>query len=84
LGQGWLKQSAAVSSVTVMGSTNSAGGGTVFVSILSTITMLLFGKRPDALLMLVISVASCFLLAYIIASVDLIVLRKKYLNYSRP
>ena len=58
--------------------------GIIFISTLSTIPMLLFGKNPDALLMLVISAASCYLLAYIIAHVDLIVLRKKYPNYPRP
>jgi len=52
--------------------------GILFLSVLTTIPILLFGKRPDALLMLVISAASCYLLAYIIAHIDLIVLRKKY------
>lgn len=57
--------------------------GILIISILSTIPILLFGKRPDALLMLVISAASCYLLAYIIAHLNLIVLRKKYPNQPR-
>jgi amino acid transporter len=58
--------------------------GIIFISVLSTIPILLFGKRPDALLMLVISAATCFLMTYIIAHLDLIVLRKKYPGYPRP
>lgn len=57
--------------------------GILFISTLSTIPILIFGKRPDALLMLVISAATCFLLVYIIAHIDLMVLRKKYPNYPR-
>ncbi len=57
--------------------------GIIVLSTLTTIPILLFGKRPDALLMLVISAASCYLLAYIIAHIDLIVLRKKYSNHVR-
>lgn len=51
---------------------------------LITIPMWIFGKNPDALLMLLISAASCWLLSYIIAHIDLIVLRKKYPVYLRP
>jgi amino acid transporter len=58
--------------------------GILVLSALMTIPVLLFGKNPDALLMLVISAASCYLLAYIIAHIDLMVLRKKYPTYPRP
>lgn len=58
--------------------------GILFLSSLVTIPIFLFGKNPDALLMLIISSASCYLLAYIIAHIDLIILRRKYPNYSRP
>ena len=46
--------------------------------------MFIFGKNPDALLMLVISAAGCWLLTYIIAHIDVIVLRIKYPEYKRP
>ncbi len=58
--------------------------GILFLSVLITIPMLIFGKNPDALMMLLISAASCWLLTYIIAHIDLMVLRKKYPKHSRP
>ena len=58
--------------------------GILFLSVLITIPMLIFGKNPDALLMLLISAASCWLLTYIIAHLDLMVLRKKYPKHQRP
>lgn len=58
--------------------------GILILATLVTIAFLLFRSNQDALLILVISGASCYLLAYIIAHVDLIVLRKKYPNYPRP
>ena len=57
--------------------------GILALSALSTVPILLFGKNPGALLMLVVSAASCYLMAYIIAHIDLIVLRKKYPKYVR-
>jgi amino acid transporter len=58
--------------------------GIVFLSSLITLPVLIFGKNPDALLLLIISSASCYLLSYVIAHVDLIVLRRKYPGYKRP
>jgi len=57
--------------------------GILVLATILTIAILLFKKSTDALLMLVISGASCYLLAYIITHIDLIVLRKKYPNYQR-
>ncbi|QBN18254.1 APC family permease [Flavobacterium nackdongense] len=57
--------------------------GILVLATLLTIAILLFKKSTDTLLMLVISGASCYLLAYIITHIDLIVLRKKYPNYPR-
>ncbi|MBK6840043.1 MAG: APC family permease [Bacteroidetes bacterium] len=54
--------------------------GIIFLSALITLPVLIFGKNPTALLMLIISSASCWLLTYIIAHIDLIVLRKNILN----
>ncbi len=58
--------------------------GILFLSALITLPVLIFGKNPNALLMLIISSASCWLLTYIIAHIDLIVLRKKYPVHQRP
>jgi amino acid transporter len=58
--------------------------GILFLSALITIPMLIFGKNPDALLILLISAASCWLLTYIIAHLDLMMLRKKYPEHRRP
>jgi amino acid transporter len=58
--------------------------GIIFLSALITLPVLIFGKNPNALLMLIISSASCWLLTYIIAHIDLIVLRKKYPKHQRP
>ncbi|MES2795553.1 MAG: APC family permease [Bacteroidota bacterium] len=58
--------------------------GILVLSLLTTLPLLIFGKNPDALLMLLISAASCWLLTYIIAHIDLIVLRKKYPKHGRP
>ena len=57
--------------------------GVLLLAILITIAILIFVNNTDALLMLVISGASCYLLAYTIAHIDLMVLRKKYPNYPR-
>jgi amino acid transporter len=58
--------------------------GILFLSALITLALLIFGNNPDTLLMLLISAASCWLLAYIIAHVDLIVLRRKHPGHTRP
>ena len=58
--------------------------GILVLSVLTTIPILIFGKNPDALLMLLISAASCWLLTYIIAHINLIVLRVKYPKHRRP
>ena len=58
--------------------------GILTLAILITIALLLFRNLPDALLIFVISGASCYLLAYVITHIDLMVLRKKYPDYPRP
>jgi amino acid transporter len=57
--------------------------GIIAIATIITIAILLFKKSTDGLLMPVISGASCYLLAYIITHIDLMVLRKKYPNYPR-
>lgn len=58
--------------------------GILVLAALITIAILFFGKNTDGILMPVISGASCYLLAYIITHINLMVLRKKYRNYPRP
>ncbi len=58
--------------------------GILFITMLITVPLFIFGKNPDALLMLLICAASCWLLTYIISHIDLIVLRKKYPAHQRP
>lgn len=57
--------------------------GILVLATMITITILVFKNSADGLLMLVISGASCYLLAYITTHIDLLVLRKKYPNYPR-
>jgi amino acid transporter len=58
--------------------------GILFLATIITIALLLIKNNTDGLLMLVISGASCYLLAYIITHIDVMVLRKRYPNYPRP
>jgi amino acid transporter len=57
--------------------------GILILATIITIAILFFEKSTDGLLILVISGASCYLLAYIITHIDLMVLRRKYPNYPR-
>ncbi len=56
----------------------------IFLAALITIPIFVFSNNPDALLILLISASTCWLIAYIIAHIDLIVLRKKYKTFPRP
>lgn len=58
--------------------------GIVFFSGLMTVPMLFLGNKPDFLLLLLISAATCWLVTYIIAHINVVVLRKKYPDYKRP
>ena len=49
-----------------------------------TVPLFIFGNNASALLMLLISAASCWLLTYNIAHINLVVLRKKYPDHQRP
>ncbi len=57
--------------------------GMLFLATIITIAIILFNESTDGLLILVISGASCYLLAYMITHIDLMVLRKKYPDYPR-
>ena len=58
--------------------------GIIFLSGLMTVPLLLLGNKPDFLLLLLISAATCWLVTYIIAHINVMVLRKKYPDYKRP
>jgi amino acid transporter len=58
--------------------------GILFLSSMVTIPLLLLGNRPDFLLLLLISAATCYLVTYIIAHINVMVLRNKYPQYIRP
>ena len=56
----------------------------LFISSLITIPFLTLSKEKNLILLLLISAATFWLVAYIIAHVNVIVLRKKYPNRHRP
>jgi amino acid transporter len=58
--------------------------GILFVAALQAIPLLILANSPNILLILVISAATCWLLTYIIAHIDVLVLRKKYPHFKRP
>jgi amino acid transporter len=58
--------------------------GILFLSALTIVPLLLFENNPDFLLLLLISSASCWLVTYIIAHINVMVLRKRYPLYNRP
>lgn len=58
--------------------------GIIFVAALILIPMLLLRGAQGVILVLMISAGTIWLVAYIVAHIDLIVLRKKYPAFSRP
>lgn len=58
--------------------------GILFNSTLITIPLVLLANTPNVILLLMISAATIWLVAYIIAHVDVILLRIKYPNFKRP
>jgi amino acid transporter len=58
--------------------------GILFIAAAIFIPLLLLSKAKDVLITLVISSATIWLLTYIIAHINVIVLRKKYPHFSRP
>lgn len=72
----------------LLGKTHSAHGtpwvATVSMAVACGTPMLLLGSRSDAVMLLVISASTCWLLAYIVAHVVLIVLRRRHPTVLRP
>lgn len=58
--------------------------GILFVALLIMIPMVLLRSQEDIILTLMISAATCWLVAYVIAHIDLMVLRKRYPSFKRP
>lgn len=58
--------------------------GTLFFFVLVAIPLIVFNKAPGYLFVLIISAASLWLMAYIIAHINVMVLRKRYPNFKRP
>jgi amino acid transporter len=58
--------------------------GIIFVASIILIPTLLLSGKQDIILTLMISAGTIWLIAYIIAHIDLMVLRKKYPTISRP
>jgi amino acid transporter len=58
--------------------------GIIFVASIILIPTLLLSGKQDIILTLMISAGTIWLIAYIIAQIDLMVLRKKYPTISRP
>ena len=64
--------------------TKAPWAGIIFVALIILIPMMLLRGKQDIILTLMISAGTIWLVAYIIAHVDLMVLRKKYPVFSRP
>ena len=58
--------------------------GIVFVALLILIPLILLRGSQDIILTMLISAATIWLVAYIVAHVNLMVLRRKYPKFSRP
>lgn len=56
----------------------------LFVSSLTIISYIIFRNTPDAVILMMISAATAWLIAYIISHINLIVLRNKYPAFDRP
>lgn len=58
--------------------------GIVFIGSIITIPYLIFKNAQDVILVMVISAATVWLIAYIIAYINLLILRRKYPDFNRP
>jgi amino acid transporter len=57
--------------------------GILFLAVLITIPLLIVGNSPDFFLPLLLSGSTCWLVAYIIAHINVIILRKRYPGHKR-
>lgn len=56
----------------------------VFMGVVTAVPMFIIGDRPDAIITLLIAASAAWLLAYIIAHIDVIVLRRRLPEMARP
>ena len=70
--------------VTLQTRTKTPWVGIVFVALLILLPLILLRGRQDIILILMISAATVWLVSFIIAHINVIVLRKKYPHFKRP
>jgi amino acid transporter len=58
--------------------------GTLFFFILTAVPLIILGKEPGYIFVLIISATTLWLIAYIVAHINVMVLRKKYPVFKRP
>ncbi|MEH6469851.1 MAG: APC family permease [Halopseudomonas sp.] len=56
----------------------------VFMALIVAVPLFMMGSDPDTIITLLIAASTCWFLTYIIAHIDLLVLRKRYPSASRP
>lgn len=56
----------------------------LFMALICSLPILVAGNRPDAVMLLVVSASTCWLLAYIVAHAVVVVLRRRYPSARRP
>lgn len=56
----------------------------IFIAVICGAPLIILGDKPDTIMTLVVAASSCWLLAYIVAHVNLIVLRRRYPLVARP
>ncbi|MTB51164.1 APC family permease [Lewinella sp. W8] len=58
--------------------------GILFIAVLTIVPYFIFRNAQDVILLMVISAATAWLVAYIINYVNLLILRRRYPDYARP
>ncbi len=56
----------------------------IFMAVVVAVPLFIMGSDPDTIITLLIAASTCWFLTYIIAHIDLLVLRKRYPDASRP
>lgn len=56
----------------------------IFIAVICGAPLIILGDKPETIMTLVVAASSCWLLAYIVAHVNLIVLRRRYPLADRP
>lgn len=56
----------------------------LFMAAITALPLFFIGENTDAVILLLISASTCWFLTYIVAHIDVLVLRKRYPNVARP